>query len=70
MLLSVSADWEAAKIAEPAKEATSQAVSAEPTAVSNTQTEAYNQQVPMMPVQVPKSVFLSLGRMQTAFYLK
>ncbi|KAG7226249.1 hypothetical protein INR49_002999, partial [Caranx melampygus] len=49
----VNDEWEAAKNAEPAKEVTSQPVSAETTAVSNTQTETYNQQVTMMPVQLP-----------------
>lgn len=52
--LSVSAEWEAAKNAEAAKEIASQPVSAETTAVSNTPTETYNQQVTMMPVQVLK----------------
>lgn len=58
--LSVSAEWEAAKNAEPAKEVTNQPVSAETTAASNTQTETYNQQVTMMPVQVLKRVRLNL----------
>ncbi|XP_078133336.1 SR-related and CTD-associated factor 8 [Sander vitreus] len=49
----VNDEWEAAKNAEPAKEVTSQPVSAETTAASNTQTESYNQQVTMMPVQLP-----------------
>lgn len=49
----VNDEWEAAKNAEPAKEVTSQPVSAETTAVSNTQNETYNQQVTMMPVQLP-----------------
>ncbi|XP_056249837.1 SR-related and CTD-associated factor 8 isoform X1 [Seriola aureovittata] len=49
----VNDEWEAAKNAEPAKEVASQPVSAETTAVSNTQTETYNQQVTMMPVQLP-----------------
>lgn len=48
------AEWEAAKNAEPAKEVPSQPVSSDTTAVSNTQTETYNQQVTMMPVQVLK----------------
>lgn len=60
-VMSVSAEWEAAKNAEPAKEATSQPVSAETTAVCNTQTETYTQQVTMMPVQVLKSIFLTPG---------
>ncbi|XP_010729572.3 SR-related and CTD-associated factor 8 isoform X3 [Larimichthys crocea] len=47
----VNDEWEAAKNAEPAKEVTNQPVSAETTAASNTQTETYNQQVTMMPVQ-------------------
>lgn len=51
-LLSVSAEWEAVKNAEPAKDVTSQPVSAENTAASNTLTETFNQQVTMMPVQV------------------
>ncbi|XP_070699022.1 SR-related and CTD-associated factor 8-like isoform X2 [Pempheris klunzingeri] len=49
----VNDEWEAAKNTEPAKEATSQPVSSETTAVSNTQTETYSQQVTMMPVQLP-----------------
>lgn len=49
----VNDEWETAKIAEPVKEVTSQQVSAETAAVSNSQTEAYNQQVAMMPVQIP-----------------
>ncbi|XP_074548082.1 SR-related and CTD-associated factor 8 [Halichoeres trimaculatus] len=48
----VNDEWEAAKNAEPAKEV-SLPVSAETTAASNTQTETYNQQVTMMPVQLP-----------------
>ncbi|XP_040915862.1 SR-related and CTD-associated factor 8 [Toxotes jaculatrix] len=48
----VNDEWEAAKNTEPAKEATSQPANAETTAVSNTQTETYNQ-VTMMPVQLP-----------------
>lgn len=56
IFLSASVEWEAAKNAEPAKEVTSQPVSAETTAASNTQTETYNQQVTMMPVQVPNGV--------------
>ncbi|XP_032356954.1 SR-related and CTD-associated factor 8 isoform X1 [Etheostoma spectabile] len=49
----VNDEWEAAKNVEPAKEVTSQPVSTETTAASNTQTESYNQQVTMMPVQLP-----------------
>ncbi|XP_076604809.1 SR-related and CTD-associated factor 8 isoform X2 [Chaetodon auriga] len=49
----VNDEWEAAKNAEPAKDVTSQPVSAETTAASNTQTEPYSQQVTMMPVQLP-----------------
>lgn len=49
----VNDEWEAAKSAEPAKEVTSQPVSVETTAASNTQTETYSQQVTMMPVQLP-----------------
>ncbi|XP_019940475.2 SR-related and CTD-associated factor 8 [Paralichthys olivaceus] len=49
----VNDEWETAKSAEPVKEVTSQQVSAETAAVSNSQTEAYNQQVTMMPVQIP-----------------
>ncbi|XP_069007999.1 SR-related and CTD-associated factor 8-like isoform X2 [Embiotoca jacksoni] len=49
----VNDEWEAAKNSEPAKEVTSQPVSAETSAASNTQTESYNQQVSMMPVQLP-----------------
>lgn len=60
MFLSVSAEWEAAKNTEPVKEIMSQPVSAEPTAVSNTQTETYSQQVTMMSVQVIKRVYLNL----------
>lgn len=61
IVMSVSAEWEAAKNAEPAKEVTSQPVSAETTAASNTQTESYNQQVAMMPVQVLKRVCAICG---------
>lgn len=53
----ISAEWEAAKNAEPAKEV-SLPVSAETTAASNTTTETYNQQVTMMSVQVLQSVFI------------
>ncbi|CAJ1073886.1 SR-related and CTD-associated factor 8 isoform X1 [Xyrichtys novacula] len=49
----VNDEWEAAKNAEPAKEISSLPVSSETTAASNTQTETYNQQVTMMPVQLP-----------------
>ncbi|XP_034381466.1 SR-related and CTD-associated factor 8 isoform X2 [Cyclopterus lumpus] len=49
----VNDEWEAAKNAEPAKEVTSQPLIVETTAASNTQTETYNQQVTMMPVQLP-----------------
>ncbi|XP_070835457.1 SR-related and CTD-associated factor 8 isoform X2 [Chaetodon trifascialis] len=49
----VNDEWEAAKNAEPAKDVTSQPVSAETTAASNTQAEPYSQQVTMMPVQLP-----------------
>ncbi|XP_041827011.1 SR-related and CTD-associated factor 8 [Melanotaenia boesemani] len=49
----VNDEWEANKNSEPAKEVTSQPVSAETTAASNTQTETYTQQVTMMPVQLP-----------------
>ncbi|KAK2826262.1 hypothetical protein Q5P01_020476 [Channa striata] len=48
----VNDEWEAAKNAEPTKEVTTQPVSAE-SAVSNSQTETYSQQVTMMPVQLP-----------------
>lgn len=51
-LFSVSTEWEAVKNAESAKEAISQSVSVETSAGSNTQTETFNQQVAMMPVQV------------------
>ncbi|KAM3594637.1 uncharacterized protein V6R79_011371 [Siganus canaliculatus] len=49
----VNDEWEAAKNTEPAKEVSSQPVSAETTTPSNTQTETYSQQVTMMPVQLP-----------------
>lgn len=49
----VNDEWEASKNSEPAKEVTSQPVSAETTTASNTQTETYSQQVTMMPVQLP-----------------
>lgn len=55
-LFSVSAEWEAAKNSEQAKEAASQPVITEPTAASNTQAETFNQQVTMMPVQVPMTL--------------
>uniref|UniRef100_A0A096LWB9 SR-related CTD associated factor 8 n=1 Tax=Poecilia formosa TaxID=48698 RepID=A0A096LWB9_POEFO len=49
----VNDEWETTKTSEPAKEIASQAVSTEATVASNTQTETYNQQVTMMPVQLP-----------------
>ncbi|XP_068195457.1 SR-related and CTD-associated factor 8 isoform X2 [Antennarius striatus] len=49
----VNDEWETAKNAEPAKELSSQPVSTETTVASNTQTETFNQQVTMMPVQLP-----------------
>ncbi|XP_072220924.1 SR-related and CTD-associated factor 8-like isoform X1 [Leuresthes tenuis] len=49
----VNDEWEATKNSEPAKEVISQPVSAETPAASNTQTETYNHQVTMMPVQLP-----------------
>ncbi|XP_037341882.2 SR-related and CTD-associated factor 8 [Pungitius pungitius] len=49
----VNDEWEANKNAEPAKEVSSQPLSAEPTAASNAQTETYNQPAAMMPVQLP-----------------
>jgi len=48
----VSTEWEAAKNAEPVKEVPSQPLIVETTAAPSTQTETYNQQVTMMPVQV------------------
>uniref|UniRef100_A0AAQ6IGB8 SR-related CTD associated factor 8 n=1 Tax=Anabas testudineus TaxID=64144 RepID=A0AAQ6IGB8_ANATE len=63
----VNDEWEAAKNAEPAKEATSQPVSAETTAVSNTQTEAYNQQVTMMPLPVAQAVPSAVGLVPPSF---
>lgn len=49
----LTADWEAQKNAEAVKETQSQAAAAaEVSAVTNAQTEAYTQPVPMMPVQV------------------
>lgn len=53
----LSAEWEAVKNAEPAKEATCQPLNTDTSAVSNNQTEAYTQQVTMMPVQVLDSIF-------------
>ncbi|XP_068608484.1 SR-related and CTD-associated factor 8-like [Brachionichthys hirsutus] len=49
----VNDEWETAKNAEQAKELSSQPVSVETTMASNTQTETFNQQVTMMPVQLP-----------------
>ncbi|XP_028251021.1 SR-related and CTD-associated factor 8 isoform X2 [Parambassis ranga] len=49
----VNDEWEAAKSSEPAKDVTSQPVSIETAAASNSQTETFNQQVTMMPVQLP-----------------
>ncbi|XP_047466976.1 SR-related and CTD-associated factor 8 isoform X2 [Mugil cephalus] len=65
----VNDEWEAAKNSEPAKEATSQQVSAETAAASNTQTETYNQQVTMMPVQlsVPQAVPSAVGLVPPTF---
>ncbi|KAM8916868.1 SR-related and CTD-associated factor 8 isoform 2-T2 [Spinachia spinachia] len=55
----VNDEWEANKNAEPAKEVSSQPLSAEPTAATTAQTEAYNQPVAMMPMQsVPSTVGL------------
>ncbi|XP_035023861.2 SR-related and CTD-associated factor 8 isoform X2 [Hippoglossus stenolepis] len=65
----VNDEWETAKNAEPVKEVTSQQVIAETTAVSNSQTEAYNQQVTMMPVQlpVPQAVPSAVGLVPPSF---
>ncbi|XP_053192083.1 SR-related and CTD-associated factor 8 isoform X1 [Scomber japonicus] len=65
----VNDEWEAAKNAEPAKEVSSQQVSAETTAASNTQNETYNQQVTMMPVQLPvaQAVSSAVGLVPPAF---
>ncbi|KAM6912281.1 SR-related and CTD-associated factor 8 [Xenentodon cancila] len=49
----VNDEWEATKNSEPAKEIVSQPASAEAATASIAQTEAYNQQVTMMPVQLP-----------------
>ncbi|XP_015252113.1 PREDICTED: protein SCAF8 isoform X1 [Cyprinodon variegatus] len=49
----VNDEWESTKTSELSKEGTSQVVSSETTVVSNPQTETYNQQVTMMPVQLP-----------------
>lgn len=48
----LSAEWEAAKNSEAAKDAASQPSAGETQAASNSLTETYNQQVAMMPVQV------------------
>lgn len=53
-LVCVVAEWEAVRTAEQAKDALSQQVSAEATAASNSQADTFNQQVAMMPVQVPE----------------
>lgn len=58
--LSVSAEWEAVKNSEPPKDVTSQPVSTESSAASNTQTETFTQQVTMMPVQVLKTAYQTL----------
>lgn len=67
--MSVSAEWEATKNSEPAKEVTSQPVNTETTAASNTEAETYNQQVTMMPVQVLRRVCQSVHRMLTGLYM-
>lgn len=48
----LSAEWEAAKNSEAAKDTASQPAAGETQAASNSLTETYNQQVAMMPVQV------------------
>lgn len=58
--LSVSAEWEAVKNSDPPKDVTSQPVSTESSAASNTQTETFTQQVTMMPVQVLKTAYQTL----------
>uniref|UniRef100_A0A8C4DDZ6 SR-related CTD associated factor 8 n=1 Tax=Dicentrarchus labrax TaxID=13489 RepID=A0A8C4DDZ6_DICLA len=63
----VNDEWEAAKNAEPAKEVTSQPVSVETTAASNTQTETYNQQVTMMPLPVAQAVPSAVGLVPPTF---
>ncbi|XP_004566574.3 SR-related and CTD-associated factor 8 isoform X2 [Maylandia zebra] len=65
----VNDEWEAAKNTEQAKEAASQPVSTETTAASNTQTETFNQQVTMMPVQLPvaQAVPSAVGLVPPAF---
>lgn len=52
MFCCLSAEWEAAKNTEAAKDAASQPAAGETQAASNSLTETYNQQVAMMPVQV------------------
>lgn len=52
-LCRLSAEWEAAKNTEAAKDAASQPAAGETAAASNSLTETYSQQVAMMPVQVP-----------------
>lgn len=49
----VNDEWEAAKNSEAAKDAASQPAVGETAAASNSLTETYNQQVAMMPVQLP-----------------
>ncbi|XP_061552522.1 SR-related and CTD-associated factor 8 isoform X1 [Phycodurus eques] len=49
----VNDEWDTAKNSEATKDAISQPLSTETTAASNSQSESYNQQVTMMPVQLP-----------------
>ncbi|XP_061698915.1 SR-related and CTD-associated factor 8 isoform X2 [Syngnathoides biaculeatus] len=49
----VNDEWDTAKTSEATKDAISQPLSTETTPASNSQSESYNQQVTMMPVQLP-----------------
>uniref|UniRef100_H3DHK8 SR-related CTD associated factor 8 n=1 Tax=Tetraodon nigroviridis TaxID=99883 RepID=H3DHK8_TETNG len=65
----VNDEWEAVKNAEQAKDVISQQVSAETTAASNSQADTFNQQVAMMPVQLPvaQAVPSGVGLVPPAF---
>ncbi|XP_056915395.1 SR-related and CTD-associated factor 8 isoform X2 [Takifugu flavidus] len=65
----VNDEWEAVKIAEQAKDVISQQLSAESAAAANSQPETFNQQVTMMPVQLPvaQAVPSAVGLVPPAF---
>ncbi|XP_054652577.1 SR-related and CTD-associated factor 8 isoform X2 [Dunckerocampus dactyliophorus] len=49
----VNEEWDTAKTCEPTKDVMGQTLSSETTSASNNQSEGYNRQVTMMPVQLP-----------------